>query len=140
MIFYEIKANYQRQTGEDNPGSVSETYLVEGITPSDVEKRLLDEIKPLIFGNFEVPGIRKRNFFDIYPAESEADHWYEGKVEMITVEENGAEKRRAVNILVQADTVEDAVSSLKKNLGNYDSEIIGVKKSAIIDILRATED
>lgn len=83
MIFYEIKANYQRQTGEDNPGSVSETYLVEGITPSDVEKRLLDEIKPLIFGDFEVPGIRKRNFFDIYPAESGADHWYEGKVEMI---------------------------------------------------------
>ena len=113
---------------------------MEGITPSDVEKRLLDEIKPLIFGDFEVPGIRKRNFFDIYPAESEADHWYEGKVEMITVEENGAEKRRAVNILVQADTVEDAVSSLKKNLGNYYSEIIGVKKSAIIDILRATED
>ena len=50
MLFYEIKVNYQRQTGEDNPSNVKETYLVEGFTPADVEQRLMEEIKPLIFG------------------------------------------------------------------------------------------
>ena len=48
---YEIKVNYLRQTGEDNPGTVKETYLVDGATPSDAEKRLMDEIKPFIFGD-----------------------------------------------------------------------------------------
>ena len=41
MLFYEIKVNYQRQTGEDNPSNVKETYLVEGFTPADVEQRLM---------------------------------------------------------------------------------------------------
>ena len=44
MINYEIKINYTRQTGEDNPAGVKETYLVEGITCADVENRLLEEI------------------------------------------------------------------------------------------------
>ena len=28
MIFYEIKISYTRQTGEDNPAGVKETYMV----------------------------------------------------------------------------------------------------------------
>ena len=37
MIFYELKISYTRQTGEDNPKAVKETYLVEGLTAADVE-------------------------------------------------------------------------------------------------------
>jgi hypothetical protein len=29
MIFYELKISYTRQTGEENPQAVKETYLVE---------------------------------------------------------------------------------------------------------------
>ena len=44
MEFFEIKVNYTRQTGEDNPASVSETYLVEALTPSSVEERIMEEL------------------------------------------------------------------------------------------------
>lgn len=54
MILYEIKINYERQTGEDNPGNVKETYLVEGLSPADVEGRLMDEIQRYISGDSEV--------------------------------------------------------------------------------------
>ena len=43
MIFYELKISYTRQTGEDNPKAVKETYLVEGLTAADVEERLLGD-------------------------------------------------------------------------------------------------
>ncbi|MBO4666036.1 MAG: DUF4494 family protein, partial [Paludibacteraceae bacterium] len=75
MLFYEIKVNYQRQTGEDNPGNVKEVYLVEGLTPADVENRLMAHIKPLIFGELEVPSCTKKQFFEIVPS-AEGDKWY----------------------------------------------------------------
>ena len=68
MLFYEIKVNYQRQTGEDNPSNVKETYLVEGFTPADVEQRLMEEIKPLIFGNCEVVSSAKSRRVEVIRA------------------------------------------------------------------------
>lgn len=62
MLFYEIKVNYERQTGENNPGGVKETYLVQGFTPTDVEQRLMEEIKPYIMGDVEVPSCKKCSF------------------------------------------------------------------------------
>ncbi len=134
-MYYEIKVNYLRQTGEDNPGTVKETYLVDGATPSDAEKRLMDEIKPLIFGDCELPIIRNRRFYEIFPKES-GENWYEGKAELITVDDNGVEKRRAVTILIQDDRIDDALHALKKNLESVDCEILSIRKSQILDIIR----
>ncbi len=131
---YEIKVNYLRQTGEDNPGTVKETYLVDGATPSDAEKRLMDEIKPFIFGDCEVPMIRNRRFFDIFP-NAGGENWYEGKVELITVD-GEIEKRRVVTVLVQDNRIDDALTALRKNLNNVDCEILAIKKSQIIDLIK----
>ena len=35
MIFHEVKAVYEKQTGEDNPAKVKETYLVEAVNCAD---------------------------------------------------------------------------------------------------------
>ena len=134
---FEVKINYVRQTGEDNPGTVKETYLVDGATPSDAEKCLIEEIKPFIFGESEVPVVRKRNFHEIFPNAGGAN-WYESKVEIVTVD-GEVEKRRSVAFLVQADDIADGLALLKKNLHSYDCEILSIKKSAIIDVLYATK-
>ncbi|MCR5049916.1 MAG: DUF4494 domain-containing protein [Paludibacteraceae bacterium] len=137
MLLYEIKVNYQRQTGEDNPGNVKETYLVEGINCSDVENRLLENIKPFIFGDSEVPSCKKTQFFDIFPNDG-GEYWYKGRVEMITID-NDKEKRQAVSVLVQASSLDDAVRSLNQYLGTYDCELISVAKSPIMDVIRAVD-
>ena len=135
MLFYEIKVHYERQTGEDNPGKVKETYLVEGLTCADVENRLMEEIKPLIFGDCEVPSCKKVQFFDIFPNEG-GEYWYKGRVEMITID-GDKETRKPVSVLVQANLLDDAVHALKQYLNSYDCEIISVAKSPIMDVLRA---
>ena len=136
MEFFEIKVNYTRQTGEDNPASVSETYLVQGVTPSSVEERIMEELKPFISGECDVPSIRNRKFYDIIPSGNVED-WYESKVEMITIEDNGNEKRKAVTILVEAKSIQKAVSVLSESLHNIDCEIVSVKKSKILEVSRA---
>ena len=139
MLFYEVTVRYQRQTGEEAPAKVKEVYLAEGVTPSDVEKRVLDEIKPLIFGECELPSIKKIQLYYILNAE-EGDIWYKGKVEMITIDDNGSEKRKAVTILVQAKNITDALKRLKTNLEGLDCEIIDVQKSPILELYRAVKE
>lgn len=138
MLFYEVKVNYQRQTGEDNPGNVKETYLVEGFTPADVEQRLMEHIKPLIFGDLEVPSCAKKQFFEIIPS-AEGDKWYRGRVELITIEDNGKETRKAVSVLVCASNINWAFKNLSEAMNSYDCEIVSVTKSPIMEVIRAIE-
>ena len=136
MIFYEIKISYTRQTGEDNPAAVKETYLVEGLTCADVENRLIEEIKPLISGEWEVKSCKQVQFYDLIP-NPEGDRWYKARVEMITVEDNGKETRKAVSIYVQAGNVTEANKTLQQALSNLDCEVVSITRSPIIEVFRA---
>ncbi len=134
-MMYEVKVSYTRQTGEDNPGKFKETYLAESVNCSGAEQRVMNEIAPFVFGgDVEAPQIRKRLFFDIFPDGGE--NWYEAKVEMIVVG-GDHESRKPVTMLIQADTIDGAVEELHyKHLTGYDHEVISVKKSAIIEVLK----
>lgn len=136
MLFYEVKVNYQRQTGEDNPKNVKETYLVEGLNCADVENRLMEDIKPLIFGDCETPSCKKVQFYDLIE-NPEGDRWFKARVEMITVEDDGKEKRKAVSIFVQATTIDVALNNLRKYLETLDCEIVSIARSPILEVYRA---
>jgi hypothetical protein len=136
MIFHEIKVNYSRQTGEDNPGKVKETYLVDGaVSFADAENCLMEEIKPFIFGDCEVMSCKRSQFFETFPNEGGA-FWYKARVEMITID-GEKETRKNVAVLVQANLLDDAVHALKQALKSYDCELISIAKTPIMDILHA---
>lgn len=138
MNFFLINITYQRQTGEDNPGKVKETYVVESINPSNAEARLVEELKPFIFGDHEVQRITKRNIFEMFPKEN-ADYWYKARVELLTID-GDKESRKAVTVLVQANTISEALNILKYETDMVDCEIVGLAKSPIIEVYRATND
>ncbi len=136
MIFYELKISYTRQTGEDNPKAVKETYLVEGLTASDVEERLLGEIQKYLSGEWETKSCRQVQFYDLIP-NSAGDQWYKARVEMITIEDNGKEKRKAVTIYVQASNITEANKTLQQSVSNLDCEVISITRSVILEVFRA---
>jgi hypothetical protein len=138
MIFYEVKIHYTRQTGEDTPNGVKETYLVEGLTAADVEERLLGEIQRYISGEWETKSCKQVQFFDLIP-HPEGDIWYKARVEMITIEDSGKEKRKPVTIYVQAGNITEANQSLHQAISNQDCEVISLAKSPIIEVIRATK-
>lgn len=135
MKLFEIKVNYARQTGEDNPGSVRETYLVDCVNPSDAETILRDELKPFIFGDLEIERITNRNFFEIF-TDLGADNWYKARVELLTID-GDKESRRVVAVMVQASTISDALQALKEKMAGYDCEILSVAKTPVLDLLKA---
>ena len=137
MIFHEIKVKYERQTGEDNPGSVKEVYLIDGaVSFADAENCLMEEIKPLVFGDCEVQTCKRSQYFEVFPNEG-GSYWYKARVEMITID-GEKETRKNVAMLVQANMLDDAIFALKQALKSYDCEIISVAKSPVVDILHAT--
>ena len=136
MIFYQLNISYTRQTGEDNPKAVKETYLVEGLTAADVEERLLGEIQKYISGEWETKSCKQVQFYDLIP-NPEGDQWYKARVEMITVEDNGKEKRKAVTIYVQAGNITEANKSLHQSVSNLDCEVISITRSPILEVFRA---
>ena len=138
MNLFEVKINYTRQTGEDNPGQVKETYMVESVNPTNAEARVIEEIKPFIFGDHEVQRITKRKIFEMFPKEN-ADYWYKARVELLTID-GDKESRKAVTILVQANTISEALNILKEETDMVDCEIVGLAKSPIIEVYRATND
>ncbi len=138
MVFHEIKVNYERQTGEDNPGKVKEIYLIDGaVSFADAENCLMEEIKPFVFGDCEVQTCKRSQYFEVFPNESGA-YWYKARVEMITID-GEKETRKNVAVLVQANTLDDAVFALKQAVTSYDCEMISIAKTAIVDILHAVQ-
>lgn len=134
MVFYEVKVKYTRQTGEDNPGSVNETYLIESLSMADAERQLMDEISTMIFGGeCEVLGCRKANYYDIFPNPN-AEFWYKARVDLITVDDE-KERHSKVAILVAASDIHEAGKVLKDKLSQLNCEIISMAKSPIVDVL-----
>jgi len=138
MIYYEIKVAYERQTGENNPGKVKETYLLEGVNCADVETRLMDELKPYIFGDVEVSSCKKAQFYDLIDSPM-ADRWFKARVEMITVQDDGKETRKTVSILVQSTTIAEALKLLQSKLSTLDCEIVSIQRSPILEVYRAVK-
>lgn len=134
MNYFQVNVNYERQTGEDNPGIVKESYLVNAATCGEAEKAVLDEIKPFIFGDCETPKIQKKSYFDLFMDSPDCDIYYEAKVEMIVID-GDKELRKPVKILVFAKNIRTAIHSLLSNLMSYDCEVVSIKKTGITDIL-----
>jgi len=133
-MYFEYKIKYSRQTGEENPKKQTESYLVDGVNCAAVEKRVFEEIQPYIFGDHEILHCKKANYYDIFPHEGD-DYWYRARVELTTID-GEKEIRRIVTVLVQANTVDDAVSALKQAMKSSDMEIITIARSPIVDVFR----
>ncbi len=98
----------------------------------------MNEIKPMIYGEVEFTKISKKTFFDIVTG-SMGDRFFLAKVEMITIDDNGVEKRKPVSILVQCDEIKDAMSRLTGYLQSLDCELVKLERSPILEVFRAVD-
>ena len=117
---------------------VTEPYLVDALSFTEAESRIIEEMTPFISGEFEVAGVAKANFNELFPSEEEsADRWFKCKLWFITLDEkSGAEKRTASNVLVQASDLRDAIKKLDEGMKDTmaDYVIASVSETAIMDV------
>jgi hypothetical protein len=134
--WFECKVKYEKKGEEGRILKVSETYLVEALTFTEAEERVLIEMKPLISGEFEVANIRKMKIAELF-RNPKSDRWYRCKVIFVSLDtEKNVEKRVPTTMLVQAVNLKNALDSLENAMKGTISEyeIASVAETLIMDV------
>lgn len=127
----EVKVRYEKQTETGKTIKVTDPYLVDALSCTEAEARVIEEITPFT-SDFNVLNVGKTKISEIFWNES-GDRFYKVKVNFITLDEKtAAEKRTASYILVQASTFDEALKNfhdgMKGTLADYEIETISETK------------
>ena len=136
--WFEGKIRYEKVAENGMNKKVTEPYLVDALSFTEAEARLIEEVTPFITGEFTVTDIKRANYSEIFPSDEEgAGIWYKCKLYFITIDEkSGAEKKTATNILVQAADLRDAVKKLDEGMKGTmaDYQIALVSETPLMDV------
>ena len=134
--WYECKIRYEK-TIDGKTKKVNESYLVDGLTYTEAETRILETLCQYISGEYTITNIKRSRIIEIFTSEVDAyDRWYNCKINIITLdEEKGVEKKTPQLMLVHADTIDTALARLREGLKDtlYDYTIVSIAESAILD-------
>ena len=136
--WFECKIRYEKVMENGMNKKVTEPYLVDALSFTEAEARIIEEITPYISGEFTVSDIKRANYSELFPSEEDAaDRWFKCKLFFITLDEkSGAEKKTSTTVLVQASDLRDAVKKLDEGMKGTmaDYQIASVAETAIMDV------
>lgn len=136
--WFQGKVRYEKVAENGMNKKVTEPYLVDALSFTEAEARLIEELTPFISGEFTVSDITRANYSELVSSDEEsADRWFKCKLFFITLDEkSGCEKRTSTNILVQAADLRDAVKKLDEYMSSSlaDYLIGSVVETAIMDV------
>ena len=92
--WFECKIRYEKVMENGMQKKVTEPYLVDALSFTEAEARIIEEMTPFISGEFTVSDIKRANYSEIFTSEEEAaDRWFKCKLIFITLDDkSGAEK------------------------------------------------
>lgn len=118
---------------------VTEPYLVDALSFTEAEARIIEEVTPFISGEFTVSAVKKSKVSEIF-WDASGDRWYQVKSAFITIDEKtGAEKRSNTVIMVQASDFKNAYDNFMQGMKGTmaDFEIISITETPIMDVFKA---
>ena len=136
--WFECKIRYEKTMENGMVKKVNEPYLVDALSFTEAEARIIEEISPFVTGEFTVSDIKRANYSELFPSEEEAaDKWFKCKLIFIMLDEkSGAEKKTSTQVLVQAADLRDAVKKLDEGMKGTmaDYQIGMVSETPIMDV------
>lgn len=117
----------------------NEPYLVDALTFTEAEARIIEEMKPFISGEYSLSSVKKTKISEVFFKDG-GDRWYMVKVNFITLDEkSGVEKKATSQILVQASDFDSAVANFKAGMEGTmaDYEIGSVTETLLMDVYPA---
>lgn len=139
-LWFECKVRFDKMMENGSVKRVTEPYLVDALSFTEAEARIIEEVRPFISGEFSIPAIKKTNIAEIFPDDS-ADKWWLVKFNVITIDEKSAKERRApVYVMVQANSQQAATDRFNEGMkvSMADFEIEKVAETKIMDVYPAT--
>ena len=136
--WFECKVRYDKTLENGTIKKVTEPYLVDAMSFTEAEARIIKEMSPFMSGEWSVADIKRANFSELFPSEEEsADRWYKVKLATIIIDEKKeVEKKVTTWKLVQAANLKDAIKKLDEGMRGslVDVEVTQVAETAIMDV------
>ena len=136
--WFECKIRYERVMENGMNKKVTEPYLVDALSFTEAEARIIEEMTPFISGEFTISDIKRANYSELFPSDEEsADRWFKCKLIFITLDDKSvAEKKTSTQVLVQAADLRDAVKKLDEGMKGTmaDYQIASVAETAIMGV------
>ena len=142
--WFECKVRYDKTLETGLLKKVTESYLVDALSFTEAEERFLQEIEPMMSGEYSVSDIKRAKISELFESsDTTDDKWYKAKVAYIAYDEKkGVEKRTNQIMLIQAKDLRVAVQNLDKGMQGTmgDWDIISIAETPIMDIFKFTAD
>ena len=135
--YFECKVTFLKTLENGKEKKVTECYIVNAVSFTDAEAKITEHMSAYLSVPFEVKSIRKYKIAEIVPMGS-GDTYFKCKLNFITLDEkSGLEKKTAVNMLVNATTLDVAKSNLVNHMKGTmaDYSIEKIEETKIIDVI-----
>ena len=135
-LWFECKVRYERIVDNGGVKKVNEPYLVDALTFTEAEARIIEKMTPFISGDFTISAVKKTRIAEIFFDEN-ADKYYMVKVNFITLDEkSGVEKKSANFMLVQASDIKGALQAFEEGMKGTlaDYEVASIAETPIMDV------
>ena len=136
--WFEVKFQYEKTQDDGMQKKVTEPYVVDALSFSEAETKIIEEMKIYISGDTDVKAITRAPYKEIFFDEREsADKFYKAKLDFITIDERTEkEKKSTVTYLVQADTLDGAKKNIMEVMDDtmIDYIIQSIAETKIMDV------
>ena len=137
-IWFECKVRYEKSGEDGTPRKVTETYVVDALSFSEAESRIMEEMSRWVSGELEIADLKIAQYKEIFFADSDmADRWYVAKLAFITIDEKtDKEKKTRVCYLVNAGNINAAVKNIEEQMAGtmIDYDTFNVSETQILDV------
>lgn len=117
---------------------ITELYVVDALSFTEAESSIIEEMSTYITGDFNVTGITKCPYGEIFFSDLDADDkFFKVKLKFITIDEKtDKEKESNVSYLVQASSLQQAVKYIEEVMGStaIDYKFAAIQDTKIMDV------
>ncbi len=116
QTWFECKVKYLKVDDNGKERMVTENFLLDAVSFTDAETRIIAMLQTMVRGEFTVTDIRKSKVAEVFPYEV-GEWWYRCTINLVAIdEEAGREKKLRTTYLVQADDIREALDRLEESL------------------------
>jgi hypothetical protein len=127
-----------KQTDDGKEKKVSEQYLVDAVSYTEAESRIVAELSTALQGEYTITGLKRSNISELVISEDgNDDKWFKAKVSILDADQlTGKEKRVNNYFLVTGSSLERALENLQHNLSTYivPCEIVSLADTSFMDV------
>lgn len=134
--WFECKVSYDKTMENGPQKKVTEPYLVDALSFTEAEARIIEELRPYIAGEFTIADIKRAKLSELFFNEN-GDRYFKAKVCFITLDEkSGTEKTTVANMLAQACDLREALQVVNKGMEGTmaDYYISSLSATALMDV------